>query len=150
MALVVDNSTHLRGRLISENIPLSNQVVMWDAGNERWAYEDIEFEKTVVVEFTYATTSPYTVYSTTTDDIILSTRIHIETPFDDGTSTLSVGHAGDAGALMATTENDPTEEGDYESTRYVEYAGVDSIKLYITPGGSTAGDGSVIIRLAKV
>jgi hypothetical protein len=34
---------------------------------------------------------------------------------------------------MDTTENTTLEAGDYETTRWIEYAGADTIKLYITP-----------------
>ena len=50
---------------------------------------------------------------------------------------------------MDTTENSTLEAGDYESTRWIEYAGSDLIKLYITPGASVQGSGYVYLTLTK-
>jgi hypothetical protein len=50
---------------------------------------------------------------------------------------------------MDTTENTTLEAGDYETTRWIEYAGADTIKLYITPGTSSQGAGYVYLCWTK-
>jgi hypothetical protein len=150
MALIVGDSTHLRGRKLTTTTPTADQFVKWDAGAGEFLYSSISAatNQTACISFTYSTVSPFLLHTVASGDVIVSCRIHIATPFN-ATSTLSVGHAGSAVAIMTTTENETLEEGDYEATRFIEYAGVDSIKLYITPGTSSQGAGYVYLCWTK-
>ena len=122
---------------------------MWDGAASEFSFSDaVTPPRTACLSFTYATISPFTIHTVTLGDIIISCRIHIETAFDK-VSTVSVGHTGSAIAIMDTTENSTLEAGDYESTRWIEYAGSDLIKLYITPGASVQGSGYVYLTLTK-
>jgi hypothetical protein len=120
----------------------------WDGATSQFEFEAITGSHTACVSFTYQTISPFTIHTVTLGDSIISCRIHIETAFDKA-STVSVGHTGSQIAIMDTTENSTLEAGDYESTRWIEYAGSDLIKLYITPGASVQGTGYVYLTLTK-
>jgi len=149
MSLIIGDSRSIHGRTISSDAPSADQFLKWDGAASEFSFSDaITPPKTACLSFTYATISPFTIHTVTADDIIISCRIHISTPFD-ATSTLSVGHTGSAIAIMDTTENSTLEEGDYESTRWIEYGGSDLIKLYITPGASVRGIGYVYLTLTK-
>ena len=149
MAHVVGDATHLKGRPLTTTAPTADQFVKWDATAAEFLYSSaVTPPRTACISFTYQTVSPFTVHVVAADDIIISCRISITTAFN-ATSTVSVGHTGSQVAIMDTAENSTLEVGDYETTRWIEYAGADTIKLYITPGASSQGAGYIYLCWTK-
>jgi hypothetical protein len=73
----------------------------------------------------------------------------IETLFDDPNVTLSVGHTGNVGGLMAVGDNTPQIVGIHEVEPNFLYGGNDSITFYANIGSSTQGSGVVILEFAN-
>lgn len=95
--------------------------------------------------FGYATDTPLTIASIAGGERVKKIGIQITTPFNDPSSSLSVGHAGSQEALMTVNQNDPTEIGIYEVTPEFKYYGADTIKLYINRADATEGVGTVYL-----
>lgn len=93
------------------------------------------------VAFYYNSSSPITVATVATGEIITKVILDITTAFNAAT-TLSVGHTGSQTALMDTTQNLPATVGFYEVIGNHQYGGADTVKLYISPGLSTQGAGT--------
>lgn len=146
MALVIGDAQYLRGRTLTTDLPTDTDTVVWDDATEAWVY-DSSGPETVVVPFTFLTSSPYLILRVADGDIVMAARISIISGFD-GSTTLSIGHAGSATALMNITDNDPSSEGDYETTFYFPYSGTEDIKLY-KAGSATTGSGSVILKVGR-
>ena len=77
---------------------------------------------------------------------VLSVRVNV-TSVDTGTSTLSVGVAGNTAAFMATTENDPQIAGIYVAEDYAAVASGAQIIATVT-GVPVSGSCTVIVEYA--
>lgn len=95
--------------------------------------------------FGFASASPVTIAGVIARERIRRVAVLITVPFDDPSSTLSVGHTGDPEALLARDDITPTELGLYEASPMIVYGGTDTIKLYINRAGSSQGAGYVLI-----
>ena len=149
MSLIIGDARSLQGRTITSDAPSADQFMKWDGATSQFEFETVEASKKVCVAFTYQTISPLIIYYTAVGDAITGARVHIETVFDEA-SSVSIGHSGSQVAILDTTENFTTEEGDFECTRFMPYSGSDAIKLYINPGASTQGAGHVILYVTTV
>ena len=142
------NATHLYGLPIGQTNPVEGDVLGFVGGKyvpQGFLWEEMD---KLCVAFDYTTSSPLILYYTGNGTIITGARIHIET-FFDGAATLSIGHAGNVDAVIASSENNPLELGDYETTRFLSYAGVDTIRLYVNAGAATQGAGHVLLGVRK-
>ena len=97
-------------------------------------------------DFTYDMASPSTLMAVTTDQRIMRVGIIIVTPFDDPAATVSIGHTGNQNGLMASADNDPSFAAYYEVESNMKYGGVDVIKLYVDPGNSSQGSGTLFLE----
>ena len=149
MSLIIGDSRSIHGRTITSIAPATDEFLKWNGSSAQFEFESVEASKKVCIAFTYTTISPLTIYYTAVGDAITGARVHIETVFDEA-STVSIGHSGSQVAILDTTENFTTEEGDYECTRFMPYSGSDAIKLYINPGASTQGAGYVILYVTTI
>lgn len=101
------------------------------------------------VSFGYSTPSPVTIASVKEGERVKRVAIQIVTPFNDSSSALSIGHAGSVSALMTVDQNDPQTVGVYEVSPNFMYYGSDTVKLYITRAGASAGSGIVFIETER-
>lgn len=96
--------------------------------------------------FTTLIEAAYVLYTAVVNERIKRVEIAILTPFNDGATTISVGHSGSPGGLMAASENIPTKAGNYTVEPKFLYGGSEDIKLYVSPAGSTEGAGICFIE----
>jgi len=101
------------------------------------------------VSFGYSTPSPVTIATVQEGERVKRLAIQIITPFNDPSSLLSIGHAGSQSALMTVEQNDPQTAGIYEVAPQFMYYGADTVRLYITRAGSTAGSGIVYVETER-
>jgi hypothetical protein len=102
----------------------------------------------VVREFAYSTASPLLIGAVGAGKRVIEVEVFIETAFNAGTPTLSVGDAGNTSRLMATTDNNPLVADSYAAKPGYKYAAQTNVNLYITPSSASAGSGFVILRVA--
>ena len=98
------------------------------------------------IPFNFGDATPKNLILVPSNSIITSVSIILLTAFDDPTSTLSVGDAGDVNRLLATTDNSTQVTGTYTTEPAYKYLSSTQITLSITPGTSTMGNGVVIIN----
>lgn len=99
--------------------------------------------------FTFETVSPYTLISVVEFQRIMRVGIIVVVPFDDPATTLSIGHTGNANGLMSVNDNDPTFAAYYEVEANFKYGGPDVIKLYVNPGNSIQGSGTLFLEVNR-
>jgi hypothetical protein len=99
--------------------------------------------------FNYGDATPKDLMIITADKIIEEVSIILMTDFDDPTSTLSIGDAGDPDRLLETTDNTTQVTGTYLVRPGYKYALNTQLILTIVPGVSTQGDGLVVITYQK-
>lgn len=104
---------------------------------------------TLEFDFTYETVSPTTLINVLENVRVRKVILDIETAFNDADSSISVGHTGNVNGLLATTDNVPQTIGLYEVDSNFLYGGADIIKLYITKGSSTQGNGTVFLEIVN-
>jgi hypothetical protein len=102
---------------------------------------------TIVVDFDYTSSSPVDLLSVHENQKVVAVVVHIATVFNDGSTTLSVGHTGVPNAVFPSTDLIPTEAGSYRGYPNLEYFGADTIRLYLSVGTSSQGAGSVAITV---
>lgn len=99
--------------------------------------------------FAFNSSSPKSIASVINGERVKKVVIEIVTPFDAPEATISVGHTGSPAFLMDTAQNIPSEIGVYEVAPSFKYGGDDTIKLYISPGGSSQGTGLVYLETER-
>jgi hypothetical protein len=92
--------------------------------------------------FTYETTSPVLLKTTTADDLISTVLVTIEETFN-GMISLTIGDTADHARFMASTDIDPGTPGLYQVSPNYRYAAVTPIYLYLACVGATTGSGRV-------
>jgi|WetSurMetagenome_2_1015567.scaffolds.fasta_scaffold06367_5 hypothetical protein len=95
--------------------------------------------------FDFSTPSPLSLFSVNSGDRIIEIKLIIAEEFNSPGATISVGHTGNASGLLATSDNVPQINCIFEKILNIQYGGVDAIRLFIDPSGSTRGSGSLII-----
>lgn len=101
------------------------------------------------VAFAYSTPSPVTLTIVNAGERVKRLAMQINTPFDSASSVLTIGHAGSVSALMTSEQNDAQTAGSYEVSPNFKYYGADTVKLYITRAGASAGSGIVYIETER-
>lgn len=123
---------------LSGGSPGANKVLTSDAsGNGSWSnIATLGSERVNQEAFTQATTSPLTIFTPNSGEIITKILIEITAAAAGGSPTLAVGITGTTGAYMATTDNNPKEVGVYSVEPLVSNAGV-AVILTIVPSSQT-------------
>lgn len=98
-------------------------------------------EEIKTLAFSFSTSSPATILAIPAGGRIISVGVQITTPFDDASSLITIGDAGNTSRLMAANQNIPNEIGESESHVGYQYVALSSIILTIVPGASTQGSG---------
>jgi len=76
-------------------------------------------------------------------------RLVVLTPFNGSAPSLVLGKTGSLDAAMAATDNDLLSEGEYEITADMHLDVGESLRITITPDGSTAGAGVVFAQFVE-
>ncbi len=97
----------------------------------------------VEVPFAYDSGVKLFVANVIVNERVLGFRIIIDTAFNDGSATLSVGHTGSTEGLVAQGEIELQSIGVFNIVGNHLYGGDDTIWLYLDPKGSTQGAGSL-------
>lgn len=101
-----------------------------------------------ISSFTYATISPLAMFVGGASDRIERMKIEIGTAFD-GTSSITVGDAGDTDRFFQSSELDLSEAGMYEKSLNYEFPGSTQVNLYLSIAGATQGSGEVVTVIRK-
>ncbi len=98
------------------------------------------------LSFSWDDTSPEFIGIVLANKMILSVQLIITEAFDGVSPSLSVGEMSSPARLMATTDNDPTDEVEFLVTPHYTYLADTDIFLTIDPGsGAAQGKGLVLI-----
>lgn len=101
--------------------------------------------QTIVQEFTYLSPPTIDFGSLLPNDLIIETRIEIDTAFDDPAATVSIGPVSNPDSLLATNQTNPNLACDYTTHEGLKITSNDSMRLKVAPGTSTQGAGRAII-----
>ena len=102
------------------------------------------------VDFTYASSSPFTLYNLLAGDDITEVKLVITTAFDDPSSTVQIGTVATPGLVFDTNESDVTKANcQWTSFTIYEIAVNEILRLLITPGTSTQGAGYVLFTIRR-
>lgn len=102
----------------------------------------------LLVEFAYNTASPLKIGWIAAGRRVTSCKVVVETPFNAGTPSLTVGDSGNNARLQAAAKNKPLVADSYQTEPNYKYAGETDLNLYITPSTATAGAGFVLLEIA--
>ncbi|MEO5348888.1 MAG: hypothetical protein H7836_04505 [Magnetococcus sp. YQC-3] len=106
---------------------------------------DPNAEEIRTMSFGYNDASPKLVFPIPAGARIVFAQIQITTPFNDASATLTIGDSGDVSRLMSSSQNIPSESGEYESHTGYQYGSTTNVNLTINKGASTQGAGVVVI-----
>lgn len=102
------------------------------------------------VDFTFATASPLNLVDLAAGGRVTDVKIVIDTPFNGAAPTLEVGTIADSDLVLESGHNDPKTAGTYTNRQvYKVPAGVEKLRLIITPDGSTVGAGQVLFSVRR-
>ena len=102
------------------------------------------------VDFTFATSSPLTLYNLLAGDDIVEVKLVIETAFDDVASSVQIGTVATPGLVFAANESNISKpDCQWLSSRVHEIASSETLRLLISPGTSTQGTGFVLFRIRR-
>jgi hypothetical protein len=102
-----------------------------------------------VVPFNFGDATPKPLFTIAAGKTVFTAAIVILVPFDDTSSTLSIGDVGDVVRLLDVSDNLPTQVGTYETTPGAKYSTATGLTLSIHPGTSTQGNGLVVIQYQR-
>lgn len=105
---------------------------------------------TFKVSFAFNSGSPLTIAALQSGDVVMITNVTITTPFSDASATLSVGVAGDTGAVLPTSQIGPGTAANYQSLEPYTATSSNPLILSISPALSNAGQGIITCLIHKV
>lgn len=103
-------------------------------------------ENVAVSSFAFNSVSPVALGTIAGGGTLNRAILVITTPFSAGGATLQIGTAGSPGSVMAAAENIPQTAGQYEIDLATQFPLGANIQLTITPAGSVAGAGFVVLK----
>lgn len=90
--------------------------------------------------------APRVVYAPTTSGVLVNARLKIDAPFNGAGAEIRIGISGDAEAVLAAADSDPSRALEYENTPDLRLVAGQGVVLAITPGaGATAGAGQLFL-----
>jgi hypothetical protein len=99
------------------------------------------------VNFTYASSSPFTVLNLQANDEIDQIKVVITTPFDDATSRIDVGTVATPKLVFDALR--PTKLKQQTDFNHHLISVAEILRLLITPGTSTQGAGYIVYRIRR-
>ena len=99
--------------------------------------------------FSFNSPSPINLVALEVGSRVLGITIKITESFNGTNASLTVGKAGQPDFLMNANQNIPQELGDYASNPYYMAGVVETLQLFVSPDGSTQGQGVVVVKLNK-
>lgn len=106
--------------------------------------DDEEF----IVNFNYLSSYPITICNVSPIGTVTSVRLSIDTIFD-GTTSMSVGVAGNDDILMDTLDNNVNLSASYITSPYITLGNGELVRLYSSLIGTTQGEGRVIVNVTR-
>lgn len=100
------------------------------------------------VAFSYGD-APGVIYTATGAGTLTAVRLVVVTPFNGTAPTIALGTLAQPGAAMATTDNDPMTVAEYEITADLHLDAGETLRITITPDGSTAGAGLIYLTFIQ-
>lgn len=110
----------------------------------------LNLERLIKVDFDYTSSSPISVATQDSDELITEADVVFTTAFDDAASTAALGTPSSPGLIFDTTELKPKRTGQSHSEEIFEAVAATAIQLTLNPGTSTTGEGFVVVQLQKV
>lgn len=102
----------------------------------------------IEVPFSFGDATPTDLFVALAGKLIQRVTIFIEVGFDGDDPSLTIGDEDDWAILMASSENNPSEEAAYQVTPNLVYETDTQMFLYISPGlGASQGSGLVVIEM---
>lgn len=100
--------------------------------------------KTPVIEFSFANTFPLVLMPLAVGDFIREVYVEITQPFSAGVA-LTLGFPANHQELLASTEIDPQQVGQYQALASRKIAVSETMTLYLT-GTAAVGQGRVVVE----
>lgn len=110
----------------------------------------LSLDRLIKVDFDHTSSSPVSVATQDSDEIITEADVVFTTAFDDVATTAALGSPSSPGLIFGTTELKPKRMGQFHSEEIIEAIVATAIQLTLNPGTSTAGAGFVVVQLQKV
>jgi len=101
--------------------------------------------RTLLFDFTYLSPAVNDFGTLLANDLIIETRVEIDTPFDDVAALISIGPVSNPDSLLATNQIDPTTACDYGTQEGLKITAPDAMRLKISAGTSTQGAGRALV-----
>jgi hypothetical protein len=99
------------------------------------------------IYFSYSDVASRLIYTTSSNEIILTITVVILVPFDGTSASISIGDSAVNNRLANNTQIYLSEVGEYSINPTYKYTSATPINLYLTPGaGATQGNGYIIIE----
>ncbi|MGJ5628094.1 hypothetical protein [Nostoc sp. CALU 1950] len=99
------------------------------------------------IYFSYSDVSSRLIYTTGTNEIILTVTVVILTPFNGTNPSISIGDSTVNDRLANNTQIYLSEVGEYATNPTYKYTSATPINLYLTAGaGATQGNGYILIE----
>jgi len=103
----------------------------------------------LAVRFQYNSISPFILVNLQANDVIDKTEVTIFDEFDDPAATLEVGTVANPGLILSTDEIVPQEKNTFRNEENYEVLINEILRLNITPGASTKGNGVVLFTIRR-
>ena len=97
------------------------------------------------IPFSWGDATPRIMYEIMAGLTINMIKLIIQTAFNGTGATLSLGIIGTPELFMATTENIPSVVGTYIVTPGYKFTSTNTVRLFITPGSASSGNGVILI-----
>ena len=97
------------------------------------------------IAFSWGDATPRIIQEMVTGLTINMIKLVIQTAFNGTGATLSLGIIGTPELFMATTENIPSVVGTYIVTPGYKFTSTNTVRLFITPGSASSGNGVILI-----
>jgi len=111
----------------------------------------VPIEEALKLDFDFTTVTPLNFETLSLGDIITRLQVITKQTFDDVASFVTVGTVlQGAGSIMAIGDVDLGNTGVYEDPQHYEITGADQLRLVLSPGASTQGQGRVLAIIRRV
>ncbi len=139
----------LQARNGSLAIDNSSPPTMWQNIDGVTSWEVLTGPIAQFMYYTFATASPAVVLAVKAGSTIDAIQLDVSTAFDDAAATIEVGITAAPGAIMSSTQNDPTEVALYVTNLPYFVLADTNLILTLTPGTSTQGAGYIIAKIRQ-
>ena len=99
--------------------------------------------------FNWNDASPVDFGTLVNGDEIVNTEVEITTVFDDAAALVAIGQVTNPSNILDTARIDPQNIGTYANQENFKITGADGVRISITPGTSTQGQGRVVVTIRR-